>query len=420
LLTQGAVFLIHLPVFYLLYSLFNLNPMMANLVAFVAVASIRYLLSEQWVWTRSAMTWQAQSFTYNLHNLLRIESQVPLRELDYFSADFADSDADIQIRVDRQGTPTSLPGGISYDDQLGRFGFGLTVLPGQYTQIIVSPLLEHSPDFLYTNVIEPVLRWRLLQEGCAMVKAACVADGDQAMLITADQDLGAVVSRLCQHYNYVFLADDLTILNAEGAVFCYPKPLTVEDAMLDSTDLPQIASNRLLLVGQRLLYTRFVRRIGLWLSEQDLPAATFNTYLQRFIPQPKEHLQKLYPDIKLHPVAKLSELFLVTDRARMSGGPDLVEPLRQSETLAAFQPHPLLAEKLRMWGEEDLAGKEQAIIFQAISSVPARVLSPGHESWWMQIRLHGNIDSEGDHTPQTAPDSGADRLSNLQGEPEAR
>ena len=136
------------------------------------------------------MAWQAQSYTYNLHDLLRIESQVPLRELDYFSAGFSSADADIQIRVDRQGTPTSLPGGINYDDQLGRFGFGLSVQPGNYTQVVVSPLLEHSPDFLYTNIIEPLLRWRLLQEGYAMVKAACVARGSRAVLISADRDYG--------------------------------------------------------------------------------------------------------------------------------------------------------------------------------------------------------------------------------------
>ena len=107
--------------------------------------------------------------------------------------------------------------------------------------------------------------------------------------------MGEVVSQLCEYYNYAFLADDLTILDSEGRVYSYPKPLTVERTMLDGPDSAQYGSSQLALGAQKLLYTRFVRQIGLWLSDQDLPAATINTYLQRFIPQPKQPLQVLYP-----------------------------------------------------------------------------------------------------------------------------
>ncbi|MFN2254128.1 MAG: glycosyltransferase [Candidatus Promineifilaceae bacterium] len=385
LLTQLAVLFVHLPVFYLLNTLFGINPVLANLVAFAAVGLVRYLLSEQWVWTRSAMAWQARSYTYNLHDFLHIESQVPLRELDYFTADFSPEEVDIQVRVDRQGTPTDFPGGISYDDNLGRFGFGLSVLPGAYTQVVVSPLLEHSPDFLYTNIIEPVLRWRLLQEGYAMVKAACIAQGEQALLINAQLDLGAVVSDLCESYNFAYLADDLVILDAHGGVYAYPKPLTVERTMLQGEGSAQYSSSPLLLAGQRVLYSRFVRQIGLWMSRQDLPAATFNTYLQRFIPQPKEHMQVLYPDVALQKSANLTGVILVMDGAANDPAGAAVELLQQSELVAAFQPHPLLAEKLRSWGHIDLVFKERDIIAQAVAGVPVKVLNTADAAWWRQI-----------------------------------
>ncbi len=104
---------------------------------------------------------------------------------------------DIQIRLDRQGTPSALPGGISYDERLGRFGFGLTVLPGDFLQIIVSPLLGRSPGFLFTNIVEPILRWSLVPKGYAFVKAASAASGNSAVLIHSEHDLGHAMSILC-------------------------------------------------------------------------------------------------------------------------------------------------------------------------------------------------------------------------------
>ena len=419
LLTQIGVFAVHLPIFYVLSALLGANLLLANLISFIVVGLVRYLLSEQWVWTRSAMAWQSQRYFYNLHDLLRIESQVPLRDLDYFSADFSTADADIQVRVDRQGTPTYVPGGISYDDQLGRFGFGLTVVPGDYTQVVVSPLLEHSPDFLYTNIIEPILRWRLVQKGYAMVKAACVAKGKQAVLISADQDLGLAVSQLCEKYDYAFLADDLTILDARGNVYNYPKPLTVDRSMLDDTVSKLNLNERAALVGQRLLYTRYMRQIGLWLSDQDLPAATINTYMQRFIPQPKEHLQKLFPQTDLVNAAELNEVICVFDTyTPETADQNVVDRLQQSEIVAAFQPHPLLAEKLQSWGEEDLVMKEQKIIIQAVRNVPVRFVDAEKEAWWLLIESGNRDDSDDFWSVQPGLDQMTGHVSDPHGEPE--
>ena len=216
LLTQLTLLLIYVPVVLLLELIGFPWPLATNLLALLVVGLVRYLLSEQWVWTRGSIVWQPQSYTYDIHDLVAIESQVPLRDLAYFAAMVAPEEIDLQIRVDRQGTPTRLPGGISYDEHLGRFGFGLTVLPGEYTQVVVSPLLEGSPEFLYTNVVEPILRWRLVQLGYALVKGAAVASEGRATLLNAERDMAPVVTDLCRTFGYGFMADDLTILSAAG------------------------------------------------------------------------------------------------------------------------------------------------------------------------------------------------------------
>jgi dolichol-phosphate mannosyltransferase len=415
LLTQLGVFAVYFPGFILFNTFLGMNPSVANIIAFILVALFRYLLSEHWVWTRSAIAWQAQSYHYNLHDLLRIESQVPLRELEDFQTTV--EPAEIHIRVDRQGTPTHLVGGISYDDQLGRFGFGITVLPGDYTQVVVSPLLENSPEFLFTNIIEPILRWRLVKKGYAMVKAACVAKNEQAILIIGDQDLGYVVSELCEKFNYEFLADDLTIVNRAGRVYSYTKPLTVNRLMLNESKSILGLKERLALSAQKLLYTPFIRQVGLWLSARHLPAATFNTYLQRFVPQPKQHLQLLFPGTVLGDAAELKEVFWVIDLSEMEiPPPDIIDSLQLSETVAAFQPHPLLAKKLRYWGDEDLVLKEQKVIDQAVGNLPVHYLDPGSEEWWLLIES-GNSDHLFDSNPaQTVPDQTAIQLPDSRGE----
>jgi dolichol-phosphate mannosyltransferase len=385
LLTQLAIAAVQLPVFYVLYTIIGTGPLAANLLAFVIVALVRYLLSEQWVWTHSAMAWQPQSYYYNLHELVRIESHVPFRELENFSTDFPPAEADIHIRIDRQGTPSRLPGGISYDDQLGRFGFGLSVLPGKYTQIVASPMLEKSPDFLYTNVVEPVLRWRLVQEDHALVNAACVAKNGRALLISAEQDLGPVVGQLCRDQGYSFLGDDLVILNADGRVFSYPKPLTADNTMVSQSGVQLRAFDRLALVVQRLLYTRFVRRIGLWISRQDLPAATVNSYIQRLIPQPKKPIGFLYPGTPIQDNGVVNALLCAAAEPPTETSEQFIlDCLQQRETIGGFQPHPLLASKLRNWEGEDLFIKEQQIILDALHDALIRVVDLKAEEWWLQ------------------------------------
>ena len=82
---------------------------------------------------------------------------------------------------------------------------------------------------LYTNVVEPILRWTFASKGYALVHAACFADGDQAFMLTARTDTGKTTTtlKLLDHYPYSFLSDDLTIVCPDGRVLAYPKPLTI-------------------------------------------------------------------------------------------------------------------------------------------------------------------------------------------------
>ena len=80
---------------------------------------------------------------------------------------------------------------IRYTEGLAGFGFGVEISQvGERIEVIASPLLQRSPHVLYTNVVEPILRWTFASKGYALVHAACFADGDHAVMLTARTDTG--------------------------------------------------------------------------------------------------------------------------------------------------------------------------------------------------------------------------------------
>ncbi len=377
LLSQLLLFAVYLPLFALLQR--SLPYLATDLLALLGVGFVFYLISEQWIWTRGLTMRQPVQHYYDIHGLLRIASQVALPDLAYFQVEQLTADSDLQLRVDRQGTPSRLAGGISYDEQLGRFGFGLTVLPGQYTEIIVSPLLESSPGFLYTNVVEPVLRWLLVWRGYALVRAAAVVRPStmaerppEATLIHSSLEMAYGLGRLCATQGLAFAGDDVVILSRDGWLLPFPKPVTMEQKQ-----------------GRRWLYSQPVRRLGLWFSARDLPVATLNTYLQRFIPQAKGMIDQLMPGVEYarpsRPVRGI----------RLEPGEGTAADLNREEALSlllqprrgafAFQPGPLLAEALSRWDGRDWREEEQTIVRAALAGCRWVRRWGTAEDWWERL-----------------------------------
>lgn len=383
LLTQFGL-LLHLPLMYFFVSRGLLGYLPANFIALCFVSLVRYSLSEQWIWTRGSIAWQQQTYHYDLHGIVGIESHVPFVELAHFATAEPPARVDVQIRLDRQGAPTQLPGAIGYDEHMGRFGFSLSVLPGDFTEVVVSPLLQRSPAFLFTNVVEPVLRWSVVRRGYALVKAACVAEGGRATLLVAESDMGQAVVELCGHGRYAFLADDLVVVDEAGRVFSYPKPVTVNARMVAGGKNGRFNLRaRWTLAGQRLLYSRLVRRLGLWLSERDLPAATLNTYIQWLVPQPKQRLETVVSGVALADSATLSQVVVASPLAD-AAREQVVALLQQRQDSAyGFQPYPLLAERLSRWQDQDWRAAEAAIIRAALRRCVLPPLpQPAAEAWW--------------------------------------
>src|SRR5487761_1261590 len=91
------------------------------------------------------------------------------------------------------------------------------------------PLLALSRHVLYTNVIEPLLRFVIASKGQMLLHAGCISLFGHGVLMSAKTDTGktATILRLLRESGGSFLSDDMTIISAQGVARRYPKPLTI-------------------------------------------------------------------------------------------------------------------------------------------------------------------------------------------------
>ncbi len=392
LLGALLLFVAYLPVVRLLVERLGVPVLLAGLAAMGTLGFFYYLLSEQWIWTRGLMMRPRASVYYDIHGIVAVASQIPLEDLSYFRVTPEPARIDLQIRVDRHGTPSRVPNAICYDEHLGRFGFGLTVIPGDFTEIVVSPLLETSPGFVYTNVVEPVLRWVMVTRGYSLARAGAVrmegrAVGSvaPALLVTGRPDLSYGLARLCRDEGMSFMGDDRVIVGGNG-VHSFPKPVTAAGEMQPEGMQSWRAAVALRL--QRVLYSRPVRRLGLFLGRWRLPAATVNTYLQRLIPQPKYPIDELANGIAYGDAATPATL-LMLDGGEPGASPipleQVIERLLEPGDAAGFRPYPLLVDELSRWGGRDWLAEERDILRAALAG--CRTLRWGHagDRWWEPV-----------------------------------
>src|SRR2546428_11542457 len=100
--------------------------------------------------------------------------------------------------------------------------------------VTAGPLLALSPRVLYTNVIEPLLRFILASKGKMLLHAACISIGGRAIILSAKTDPGksSSILKMLRADGGVFYSDDIVIIDEEGMASRYPEPLTIRANLL--------------------------------------------------------------------------------------------------------------------------------------------------------------------------------------------
>jgi dolichol-phosphate mannosyltransferase len=344
----------------------------------------------------------AQTRWYDIHGIVTVASEAELPELSAFRIDGPIEQPCIRVRIGRRGPHANGRSAASgadasrrthYDDGLGQVGFSIDIRHGDSIDIHASSLLRHSPHVLYTNVVEPVLRWAFADKGFALVHGACLAYGNDALLVTAQTDTGkttTVLRVLDREYNAQFISDDLTLVSPDGYVLPYPKPLTISKHTLVAVKTPLLTKReRATLPFQSRLHSRSGRRFGLLLTKSGLPMATINAIVQLLVPPPKYAVQRLVPHVRVAASAKLAGMIVI------ERGPDGEYPLsheaaldvlmRNSDDSFGFPPYADIKDYLCTATGRDLRPIERATVETALSGVTATLMRSQTRDWWKQV-----------------------------------
>ncbi len=395
---NNASLLLRAPILIVFVSFLGIGSTLANFLSLVALTIIRFGVADSFIWRPRA----SGPHAYDIHGLVRVVSDVVLPELEFFRTEELPVRPSVRVRIGhlsrRQSdlvqallSPAVLwPRHVRYDEGLGPLGFSVELSAGLSFEIVAAPLLRLSPHVLYTNVVEPVLRWMFVTKGYALVHGACISADGEATLITAKTDTGktTTILKALDARSYEFLSDDLTLLNEEGEILCYPKPLTISRHTLRAVSTPLLRmGERARLVYQSRLHSRSGRRFAMLIAKLRLPAATINAVVQLLVPPPKYHIQRLVPDVSLALRARLRKLYVIErgDERRqyqLEQNTAAETLLANSEDAFGFPPYPALARFLTQYNGHDLAAAERDIVSQALQTIPACVLRSDSMDWW--------------------------------------
>jgi dolichol-phosphate mannosyltransferase len=390
-LMNNAALAVRGPLLILLTSGFGIHYVVSNVISLLGLTLVRFALADTWIWAKARPGERASGVcSYDIHGIVAIVSDARLPELERFRVGELAGEPDIRVRVGE----VSRNGGaaVHYHEGPGRLGFAVAVALGDRIEATASPLLRRSPHVLYTNVVEPILRWTFAERGYALVHAACFAAGEDAFLVTARTDTGKTTTclRMLDGHPYSFLSDDLTLVTPDGRALTYPKPLTISRHTLKAVKTPLLTRReRIGLFVQSRLHSRSGRRFALILARTHLPAATINAVVQMLVPPPKYHVERLVPDVEVAPEARLAGMVVIERGGEGTVTLDehaaLSTLMQNCEDAYGFPPYPAIERSLRSRAGTDLKDVERDIVAGALRGLPAAVMRSETMDWWRRV-----------------------------------
>lgn len=396
---NNAALLFRGPLMYALTSVFGIFYVASNLISLLALTALRFAVADTWIWDATRRSRRAAApALYNIHDIVTVRSTVPLPELEQFRVEALDGPPTIDVRTQaRRPHRVTAERHFQYDERLGVFGFWIDVSLGDLIDVVASPLLARSPHVLYTNVVEPILRWTFVQRGYALIHGACIAYDDHAYLVTARTDTGKTTTVLRmldrqrrESATAAFISDDLTLVTSEGTVLTYPKPLTISKHTVSALNRPALTRReRLGLPIQSRIHSRGGRRFAFLLTRSRLPVATINALAQWLVPPPKYPVQRLIPQVKLAREARLEGLFVIErgadDEFRLDPDEMLDILMSNCEDAYGFPPYPAIRGHLLQANGQDLSVVERQIVQRALAGVPGRLIRSSSMDWAQRI-----------------------------------
>ena len=390
LLLNNATLLVRIPILAIMTDLLGIHYLWSNAITLAALFVVRFALADGWIWAAGsgaratrAVPADGPITRYDVAGVLRIDSEVQLKELAYFATD-ATTPPDLVIRVSRVGSMparrtrfVSDDADIAYLEQLGAASANFRITMGTPITVQVAPLLASSPHVLYTNVVEALLRFLMVSRGHVLLHSAAMMVNGQAVLLSAQTDTGktSTVIQLVRDRHYRFLSDDMTIVSPDGMAIHYPKPMT-----LSFHTMSAIRGHRLPKSG---------RTVGRRLGTMNIPIMSLNSVVQWLVPPPKYHIDALMP-CDLAERAPIGHVFIMERgrqvTRRLSVESALGTLIENTDDAYGFPPFATFAPHIQIGSDDygSLRQKEVALLKSALARAAIyRVRTPGHE--WGEV-----------------------------------
>ena len=370
----------------------GMNPHWANFTTLLALFALRFWISDRYIWgsrkkvadltgepaqppSKADVLIQMKSYEwgphlaltlrvprngrqyyYDIHGLVAIRSEVRLPELGYFQVEPFSRAADITVRRGYVGArrmipkvqATMSPGLFVYREHLGSVGANFRVDLDNRINVTVSPLLARSKHVVYTNVVEALLRFVLVNKGYMLLHSATVRLGEETIMLSAQTDTGktGTILRLLQEHpeNSTFLSDDMTIINAQGEAWSFPKPLTISSHTM-----------------------RAVNKHVLSLPRLNIPIIAINAITQILVPPPKYMIDQLVPTARYKDTGRVRQIFIIgrgpEDEEQLSHEQAMATLLANTEDAYGFPPFSIMERAITLRSRNLRKGKKQDISF---------------------------------------------------------
>jgi dolichol-phosphate mannosyltransferase len=401
-----ATLVIRVPTLYVLTDIVGIYYLASNLIAIGLTFGIRYLIADNWIWAgrdRRSQIAVGGSYQYDVHGILRIRSVVRLPELAAFNVDRA-VEPDIVIRRRWLGGWPRLrvrtwreDDTIRYREHFGAMsaafdvrlphGAGVGVVNADPIELDANWLLTWSHHVLYTNMVEPLLRFILVARGHVLLHCAAV-DGDYgAIVLSAQTDTGktSTVLRLLMHHSWGFLSDDMAIVAPDGTVYGYPKPMTLSSHTMNAVNDQRLPlADRIMLGIRSRVHSKQGRSIGHALGRVNLPIVTVNSWVQLIIPPPKYHVQSLI-DCDVSDTAPIDTVVLMERGEPLTEEPSMAftldRLLENTDDAYTFPPFASFAPEVVVDGMDyaTLRARERSLLESALTT-----------AWRLRLRVKGH------------------------------
>ncbi|HJZ26739.1 MAG TPA: hypothetical protein VJ370_10735, partial [Streptosporangiaceae bacterium] len=280
-----------------------------------------------------------------------------------------------------------------YQEHLGRFGANFRARIDERVTVEVGPLLARSSHVVYTNILEPLLRFVMVSRGRMLLHSACVELDGTGVMLSALTDTGktGTVLRLLREHEGRFLSDDMTVIDRSGNASWFPKPLTISAHTLravSADDLTRSEWRRLQI--QSRLHSRSGRSIAMTLSRFNLPIMGINALTQMLIPPPKYSVDRLVP-CQITDATRVRELFIIERGSPRLADLDqrdaLTQLLANTDDAYGFPPFRYLAPAINIGSRDyqELRTAERDILAGFLANVRVRTLASDTYGWADEI-----------------------------------